>query len=87
MNKEQLSGNISKVTGKIKEEAGKIIEDDKLQAEGKVQYLSGVLMEYYGKKKTWMFKTINGLLGSIEEKSDESKTKVKSKAKSKTKAQ
>ena len=60
--------NKDKITGKIKEQAGILMEDEVLQTEGKVQYLSGVVMEYYGKKKEKVFKTINGLLDSLSQK-------------------
>lgn len=60
--------NKNKITGVIKEQAGKIMEDEALQTEGKVQYLSGVVMEYYGKRKEKIFKTINGLIDSLSQK-------------------
>ncbi len=65
MNKQEIAGNVSKISGKIKEKAGELIEDEGLQTEGKVEYLSGSLMEYYGKKKSEVLKTINGYIDSF----------------------
>ncbi len=65
MNKQEIAGNVSKITGKIKEKAGELIEDEGLQTEGKVQYLSGMLQEYYGIQKSKVLKSVNNLIDSL----------------------
>ena len=60
--------NKNKIKGVLKEQAGKLMEDEALQTEGKVQYFSGMLLEYYGKKKEKVFKTINGMIDSLSQK-------------------
>ncbi len=60
--------NKDTITGTIKEQAGKLLEDEKLQTEGKVQYLTGSIKDYVGKKKSEMYKALNGFINSFSPK-------------------
>ncbi|MEA9393005.1 CsbD family protein [Acerihabitans sp. TG2] len=48
MNKDQTSGNWKQFTGKIKEQWGKLTDDDLTVVEGKRDQLIGKLQERYG---------------------------------------
>jgi uncharacterized protein YjbJ (UPF0337 family) len=51
MNKDQVTGRAEEAKGKIKEAAGKIVGNDKLKAEGKVDQLTGKVKASYGDAK------------------------------------
>ncbi len=48
MNKDQASGNWKQFTGKIKEQWGKLTDDDLTVVEGKRDQLIGKIQERYG---------------------------------------
>lgn len=62
MNKQQIAGTVSKVKGSLKVEAGKLTEDESLQTEGKLDYISGTILSRYGDMKDRFFKAINKFL-------------------------
>lgn len=51
MNKDQIKGQAKKVQGKVKEVAGKIVGNEKLKAEGKVDKVLGKAQSAYGDLK------------------------------------
>jgi uncharacterized protein YjbJ (UPF0337 family) len=51
MNKDQVKGRAEEVKGKIKEAAGKTVGNDRLEAEGKVDQLTGKVKAGYGDAK------------------------------------
>ena len=51
MNKDQIKGRIEENTGKVKEAAGKLVGNTKLEAEGKVEKVKGQLQAGYGDAK------------------------------------
>ena len=51
MNKDQVKGRIDENTGKVKEAAGKLVGNTKLEAEGKVEKIKGQLQAGFGDAK------------------------------------
>jgi len=48
MNQDTIQGNWKQLNGKIKQQWGKLTDDDLKVAEGNAEYLSGKLQERYG---------------------------------------
>lgn len=48
MNQDTIQGNWKQLSGKIKQQWGKLTDDDLKVAEGNAEYLSGRLQERYG---------------------------------------
>ncbi|MCW5697473.1 MAG: CsbD family protein [Bauldia sp.] len=48
MNRDRIEGNWKQFTGKIKEQWGKLTDDDLTVAEGDLQQLAGRIQERYG---------------------------------------
>jgi uncharacterized protein YjbJ (UPF0337 family) len=51
MNQDSLEGNWKEFKGKVKEQWGKLTDDDVDQAEGKWDQLSGLIQKKYGQTK------------------------------------
>lgn len=51
MNRDQMEGNWKQFTGKVKEQWGKITDDDLDVINGKREQLEGKIQERYGKSK------------------------------------
>ncbi len=51
MNKDQVEGRLDEAKGKIKELAGKVIDNDRLEAKGKADQLSGKVQAKFGDTK------------------------------------
>lgn len=51
MNKDQVKGRVKEVEGKMKEAAGKVVGNEKLEAEGKVDQVLGKAQSGYGDLK------------------------------------
>ncbi len=51
MNKDQIAGRIDQAKGKVVEVTGKIIDNEKLEAEGKADQLSGKVQANFGDAK------------------------------------
>jgi uncharacterized protein YjbJ (UPF0337 family) len=51
MNRDELKGKAEKAKGYVKEEAGEILNDPELEAEGKAERAGGELREGFGKAK------------------------------------
>ncbi|MBS0422046.1 MAG: CsbD family protein [Proteobacteria bacterium] len=48
MNNDRMAGNWHQIKGKVKEQWGKLTDDDLQQLEGKSEQLAGKLQERYG---------------------------------------
>lgn len=51
MNKDQVKGRVKEAEGKMKEVAGKVVGNEKLEAEGKVDQALGKVQSGYGDLK------------------------------------
>ena len=51
MNKDQVKGRVEQVKGSVKEAAGKVVGNEKLKAEGRVDKASGKTQATYGDVK------------------------------------
>lgn len=51
MNKDQIEGKWTEMRGKIKEQWGKLTDDEIDKAEGKWEQLSGLVQQRYGRAK------------------------------------
>ena len=51
MNKDQVKGRVEQSTGKVKEVAGKLLGNVRLQTEGKVEQVKGKVQAGYGDVK------------------------------------
>ncbi len=51
MNKDQVKGRVEQTTGKVKEAAGKLVGNDRLQAEGMAEQVKGKVQAGYGDAK------------------------------------
>lgn len=51
MNRDEMKGKAEKAKGYVKEEAGEILNDPDLEAEGKTERAGGKLREGFGKAK------------------------------------
>ena len=51
MNKRQVEGRVDQAAGKLKEVAGKLVGNDRLEAEGKAQQIAGKVEAAYGDAK------------------------------------
>lgn len=51
MNKDQVKGRVNEAKGKIKEVAGKLVGNEKLEAKGKVQRIVGKAQATFGDVK------------------------------------
>ena len=51
MNNDRIAGNWKQVKGKIKEQWGKLTDDEIDQLEGRSEILAGKLQERYGRKR------------------------------------
>ena len=51
MNKDQVKGRVNETKGKIKEVAGKLVGNEKLEAKGKVQKIVGKAQAKFGDVK------------------------------------
>jgi len=51
MNKDQVEGRLDQAKGKIKELAGKVVDNDRLEAEGKADRIEGKVQAGFGDSK------------------------------------
>ena len=51
MNKDQVKGRVEESTGKVKEVAGKLVGNDRLQTEGKAEQVKGKVQAGFGDAK------------------------------------
>ncbi len=68
MNRDETLGNWKQMTGKFKEKWGKFTDDELTQAEGRIEYLSGIIQERYGQTKENALHQINDFFKSFDKK-------------------
>lgn len=78
INQAFLQGNWQQLKGKIKEQWGKLTDDDLLQSEGNTEKLIGRLTERYGYKKEEAQQKLSGYLNQFENKLNDSGNKADS---------
>ena len=57
MNKDQVKGRLEEAKGKVKEVAGKVVGNKRLEAEGDVEQVAGKVQKTYGDMKEQAKKT------------------------------
>jgi uncharacterized protein YjbJ (UPF0337 family) len=62
MNKDIIQGNWKEVKGKLKQQWGKLTDDDITQLKGSYQELEGVLQKRYGYQKDQVKKEIDNFI-------------------------
>jgi uncharacterized protein YjbJ (UPF0337 family) len=62
MNRDELKGKAEKAKGYVKEEAGDILNDPELEAEGKAERAGGKLREGFGKAKEKVSEAADSIL-------------------------
>jgi len=60
MNKDQTSGRIAEAQGKVKEVAGKVVGNEKLELKGKIQNTAGKAQAAFGDAKADLKKAVRG---------------------------
>ena len=65
INDDQIAGKWKKVKGNIKEQWGKLTDDDLNEAEGKADILVGKIQEKYGKTKAQANAEVNKFFDRI----------------------
>jgi len=60
MNKDQTNGRIAKAQGKVKEVAGRIVGNEKLELKGKIQNTAGKAQAAFGDVKADLKKAAHG---------------------------
>ena len=50
-NKDEMQGKAERLKGRVKEEAGKVLNDDQLEGEGVADQAEGAVQEGFGKGK------------------------------------
>ena len=60
MNKDQTNGRISEAQGKVKEVAGRIVGNEKLELKGKIQNTAGKVQAAFGDVKADLKKAAQG---------------------------
>lgn len=56
MNKDQVKGTVKKAEGKIREQAGKVLDNETMEAKGKIKHEEGRIQKGYGDVKEEMKK-------------------------------
>jgi uncharacterized protein YjbJ (UPF0337 family) len=67
MNRDELKGKAEKAKGYVKEEAGEILNDPELEAEGKAERAGGKLREGFGKAKEKVSDAADEIAGDDED--------------------
>ncbi len=65
MNKHQLAGNWKQLKGKVREEWGKLTDDDLDQVEGKAEQLVGKIQERYGYQRAEAEKQVDRFFDNL----------------------
>jgi uncharacterized protein YjbJ (UPF0337 family) len=71
MNRDEIRGKAEKAKGYIKEEAGELMNDPELEAEGRAERASGDLREGFGKAKRKVGEAVDKVVDKLEDESDE----------------
>jgi len=67
MNRDEMKGKAEKAKGYIKEEAGELLDDPELEAEGRAERAAGKLREGFGKVKRKVGEAMRDAADKIEE--------------------
>ena len=67
MNRDEMKGKAEKAKGYIKEEAGELLDDPELEAEGRAERTVGKLREGFGKAKKKVGEALHDAADAIEE--------------------
>jgi uncharacterized protein YjbJ (UPF0337 family) len=67
MNRDELKGKAEKAKGYVKEEAGEILNDPELEAEGKAERAGGKLREGFGKAKEKVSDAADKIVGDDDD--------------------
>lgn len=67
MNRDELKGKAEKAKGYVKEEAGEMLNDAELEAEGRAERAGGKLRENFGKAKEKVSDAADEVVGEDEE--------------------
>jgi uncharacterized protein YjbJ (UPF0337 family) len=67
MNRDELKGKAEKAKGYVKEEAGEMLNDPELEAEGKAERAGGKLREGFGKAKEKVSDVADKIVGDDDE--------------------
>jgi len=70
MNRDEIRGKAEKAKGYIKEEAGELMDDPELEAEGRAERGAGELREGFGKAKRKIGEAVDRVADKIEDASD-----------------
>lgn len=65
MNVDEIQGSWNQVIGKVREQWGRLTEDELVRSEGRIEYLTGVLQEKYGKTKDEAKKELEEFFGRL----------------------
>lgn len=65
MNVDEIQGSWNQVIGKVREQWGRLTEDELVRSEGRIEYLTGVLQEKYGKSKDEAKKELEEFFGRL----------------------
>ncbi|HEX3176604.1 MAG TPA: CsbD family protein [Methylomirabilota bacterium] len=68
MNRDDIKGKAEKAKGYVKEEAGELLNDRDLEAEGKAERAGGKLREGFGKAKDKASDTLRDAADKIDDK-------------------
>ncbi len=60
MNKDQTNGRIAEAQGKVKEVAGRIVGNEKLELKGKIENTAGKVQAAFGDAKADLKKAVRG---------------------------
>lgn len=71
MNKDTIEGQWKQLGGKIKQQWGKLTDDDIKVAEGNTQYLAGKVQERYGLTKDEAKRQVENFSKSLDHSSSE----------------
>jgi uncharacterized protein YjbJ (UPF0337 family) len=68
MNKDELKGKLKQAKGKVKEEAGELIDDPELQGKGIAEQASGRVQEGFGAAKRKVSEAVEDVADEDEDK-------------------
>jgi len=71
MNRDEIRGKAEKAKGYIKEEAGELLNDPELEAEGRAERAAGNLREGFGKAKRKVGEAVDKVVDKLEDESAE----------------
>lgn len=76
MKSDVLEGNWKQIQGSIKEQWGRVTDDDLMQIQGKRDRLVGVLQERYGYGKNKAREEVDNYLGELEDRFDGARSRA-----------